>query len=101
LLPIVFHHRNVQNDSPVDAYLDNQPANYSNSAPVINNYYNYTHIRIGSAILLVCYSDLVSRAIFITIPVLLWTGGRIVVCFPSYAYSNWFFSFGTGTAPVI
>jgi len=86
----------VQNDSPVDAYLDNQPANYSNSAPVINNYYNYNPYPYWFS-----YPYWYATPIWYPVPYYYNTGfyygpgGRIVVWgFPSYAYSNWFFSFG-------
>ena len=86
----------AQNDSPVDAYLDNQPANYSNSAPNVNNYYSYNPYPYWFS-----YPYWYTTPIWYPVPYYYNTGfyygrgGRMVIWgFPSYAYSNWFFNFG-------
>jgi hypothetical protein len=85
-----------QSDSPVDAYLNNQPDNYSNSAPVINNYYSYNPYPYWFS-----YPYWYATPIWYPVPYYYNTGfyygrgGRIVIWgFPSFAYSNWFFNFG-------
>ncbi len=86
----------AQSDSPVDAYLNNQPVNYSDQAPIINNYYSYNPYPYWFS-----YPYWYATPIWYPVPYYYNTGfyygrgGRIVIWgFPSYAFSNWFFSFG-------
>ncbi len=86
----------TQNDSPVDSYLDNQPATYANSAPMVNNYYSYNPYPYWFS-----YPYWYNTPIWYPVPYYYNTGfyygrgGRIVIWgFPSFAYSSWFFNFG-------
>jgi hypothetical protein len=86
----------AQSDSPVDTYLNDQQDTYSNSAPVISNYYSYNPYPYWFS-----YPYWYATPIWYPVPYYYNTGfyygrgGRIVIWgFPSYAYSNWFFSFG-------
>src|SRR5260221_3801774 len=86
----------AQSDSPVDAYLNNQPVNYSDQAPIINNYYSYNPYPYWFS-----YPYWYATPIWYPVPYYYNTGfyygrgGRIVIWgFPSFAYSNWFFGFG-------